>query len=213
MNKYLCTCLALFLSASSLASAQRDMQQALPDTRTAAVSSAARDRAEGLIQLDVLVTDATGNPVSGLGEADFSLLENGRPQNILSFQAFDGREASSEPPVKIILLIDTIELPEIMAREERLAVMTYLRRGVGRLERPVTVFLLAESGLWTVARSGDGNVLAREIEHSQQISVLLIERTRAASDGLKEEGFCAGHENTSVCARICCSGRGLRLEA
>lgn len=102
-----------------------------------------------------------------------------------------------------------------MAREERLAVMTYLRRGVGRLERPVSVFLLAESGLWTVARSGDGNVLAREIEHehSQQISVLLIERTRAALDGLKEEGFCAGHENTSVCARIRCSGRGLRLEA
>jgi VWFA-related protein len=171
MSNHLCTCVALFLGASSLACAQVEIQHAPPDTRTAAVSSLERDRAEGLIKLDVVVTDATGNPVSGLGQADFNLLENGRPQNILSFQAFTGRGGGSEPPVKIILLIDTIQLAENLAREERLAVMSYLRQGGGRLARPASVFLLAESGLWTVAPSSDGNVLAREIEHNNLISV------------------------------------------
>ena len=166
MKQHLCTCVALLIGASSLACAQQEMQHAPPDTGTAAVSSVARDRAEGLIKLDVAVTDAAGNPVPGLGGADFSLLENGRPQNILSFQAFSGQGAWSEPPVKIILLIDTIELPENLAREERLAVMLYLRQSGGRLERPVSVFVLADSGLWTVAPSGDGNVLAHEIEHN-----------------------------------------------
>ena len=42
----------------------------------------------------------------------------------------------------------------------------YLRKGGGRLEHPVSVFLLADSGLWTVAPSDDGNVLAHEIERS-----------------------------------------------
>jgi VWFA-related protein len=166
MNKHLGTCVALFLGASSLARAQLEMQPAPSVTRTAEVSSAPRDRAEGLIKLDIMVTDSAGNPVSGLDRARFSLIENSRPQNILSFQAFDGRRTLSEPPVKIILLIDTIELPEILAREERLAVMSYLRQDAGRLERPVSVFVLADTGLWTVAPSGDGNVLAREIEHN-----------------------------------------------
>jgi hypothetical protein len=49
--------------------------------------------------------------------------------------------------------------------------MSYLRRDGGRLERPVSVFVLAETGLWTVASSGDGSVLAREIEHSDFTSV------------------------------------------
>ncbi|HMG86860.1 MAG TPA: VWA domain-containing protein [Terracidiphilus sp.] len=164
MNNHLCTCVALLIWASSLGCAQSDTQHALPNVHTAATPSASRDRGEGLIKLDVVVSDETGNPVPGLGEADFSLLENGRRQNILSFQAFDGRGTSSEPPVKVILLIDTMEMPEILAREERLAVMTSLRRGGGRLERPASVFLLADSGLWTFAPSSDGNVLAREIE-------------------------------------------------
>jgi VWFA-related protein len=165
MKKPLCTCVFLFLCASSQVCAPQEMQHALMDTGTAAIS-VERDRAEGLLQLDVLVTDATGRPVSGLGGADFSLLENGQPQNVLSFQAFDGRGALAEPPVRIVLLIDEMELPENLARDERLAVMGYLRQGGGRLQRPVSVFVLADTGLWTVAPSGDGKVLAREIEHN-----------------------------------------------
>jgi VWFA-related protein len=131
-----------------------------------------RDSAEGLIKLDVVVTDAAGNPVSGLQRADFGLLENGRQQSILSFQAFHGRGAGAEPPVKIILLMDTIELPADLARSERLAVEAYLQKDGGRLPRPVSVFLLSDTGLWTVTHpSSDGNMLVHEIEHHDLVSV------------------------------------------
>src|SRR5450755_1439888 len=166
MKQHLCIYLALLVGVPSLASGQRELQHAPPDTANPALSSAARDTAEGLIQLDVVVTDATGNPISGLNKSDFTLLENGRSQNIISFQAVDGRGSLSEPPAKIILVIDTIDLPESLAREERFAVTSYLRKGGGQLAHPVSVFSLTETGLWTVAPSNDGNVLAREIEHN-----------------------------------------------
>jgi VWFA-related protein len=177
----------MILGTLSLAYAQQEMKHP-PDAGPKAVSSATRDRAEGLIKLDVVVTDATENPVSGLGGGDFHLIENGRAQNLLSFQAFDGRGTTSEPPAKIILLIDTIALSETLAREERLAVITYLRQGGGRLERPVSVFLLADTGLWTIAPSGDGNVLAREIERNDftQIRHNVGWQRGQASPGLKD---------------------------
>jgi len=165
MKKYTFTGLALFLCVSRLAVAQLEMQPP-PDNRATTVTSVMMDMPEGVIKLDVLVTDATGNPISGLSADDFGLLENGHLQNVLSFRAFDGRGGSTEPPVKIIILIDTVALPESLAREERLAVTSYLRRNGGRLEHPFSVFWLADSGLWTVAPSEDGNVLAREIERS-----------------------------------------------
>jgi VWFA-related protein len=170
MNKRLCTFAVFFFGAANLACAQVELPYA-PDVQIAAASSVTTDRAEGLIQLDVAVTDETGSLVSGLGGADFRLFENGSPQNVISNQAFDGRGEPSEPPVKIILLIDTIELPENLARKERLAVTTYLRKGSGRVERPVDVFLLADTGLWTVPRSGDGNLLAHDIEHNDFVLV------------------------------------------
>lgn len=41
------------------------------------------------VQLTVIVTDASGNPVSGLTEADFEIVENGLPRPITTFQAVD----------------------------------------------------------------------------------------------------------------------------
>ena len=163
MNKRLCTCVVLYFGLQ-LADAQPIHPHGSP---IVAATGDLRDRPEGLIKLDVMVTDASGNPAAGLNPSDFRLLENGREQKILSFQAFTGRGAGTEPPVKIILLIDTLEIPPEMARDERNAVTFYLRKDGGRLARPTSVFLLSEAGLWTVSRpAADGNALAREIEHN-----------------------------------------------
>ncbi len=148
--------------------AQPEGARAPADSPMVVLSPVERDRAEGLIKLDVVVTDSGGKPVAGLESADFSLLEEGQPKKILSFQEFTGRGAGLEPPVKIILLIDTIELPANLASEERNSVESYLRTNGGHLAHPVSVLLLADTGLWTVSHpSGDGNVLAREIEHNE----------------------------------------------
>jgi hypothetical protein len=163
MTKLLPSYLALVCAVPSLAYAQSAGTQ-VPAEAQHTASIVARDNAEGLIKLDVTVADATGKPVPGLELTDFNLLENGREQSIISFQAFDGREVQTDPPVKIILLIDTLDLPVDLARRERDAVETYLRKDGGHLAHPVTLFILSETGLWTVQHpSGDGNILAREI--------------------------------------------------
>lgn len=127
-----------------------------------------RDRAEGLLKLDVLVTDSAGKPAMGLNASDFRLFENGREQKILSFDAFNGRQLGSEPPVKIILLMDTIDLPTQLVRNEQDAVESFLRENDGLLSRPTSVFELTNGGLWTLRRTSiDGRVLANEIEHNQ----------------------------------------------
>jgi VWFA-related protein len=175
------------------------------------VTSTARDETNGLIHLDVVVTDKSGKPVTGLRRDDFSLLENGQSQKILSFHAHDGTTAKPDPPpwelddyirllpdgntstrliennsfhtgigppdtkmadtvqapVQIILMLDTIELPEALARNERIAVESFLRKNGGKLVRPLSVYWLTDTGLWTVAHpSGDGNALAGDLEHS-----------------------------------------------
>jgi VWFA-related protein len=163
--------------------AQADAQPA-PDTSLAAITHTAPDRAEGLIKLDVMVTDKAGKPAAGLNLSDFRLLEDGHDQKILSFDAFNGLRLGSEPAVEIILLIDTIELPPELARNERNAVEFFLRKDSGRLTRPISVFELSETGLWTITHpSGDGKSLASQIEHH---SFSLIRRNAAWHQGTGE---------------------------
>jgi VWFA-related protein len=156
--------------------AQQEVQTIEPNFPFTPTASVARDRAEGLIKLDVLVVDAAGRPVRGLRQADFSLKENGKEQKVVTFEALDGLgtinaelpgNVPENVPVKVIFVIDTIELPPELARNERLAVESYLRKDNGHLVRPVSVFELSDLGLFqTVHASDEGNVLAEEIEHN-----------------------------------------------
>lgn len=158
-----------------------------PGSPILAASGDLRDRPEGLIKLDVMVTDAAGNPAAGLRASDFRLFENGREQNVLSFQAFTGRGAGTEPPVKVILLIDTLDIPPPLARDERNAVTSYMRKNGGRLAGPTSVYQLSETGLWTISQSSmDGNALARQIEHND---FELVRRNAAGSKASSTPGY------------------------
>lgn len=68
--------------------------------------SMASNEPEGLIHLDVVVTDPAGKPVSGLKAADFAVLDKGQPEKIVSFHAYDRVSAKPDPPAKIILVLD-----------------------------------------------------------------------------------------------------------
>lgn len=54
-----------------------------------------------LVNVFVSVTDANGAPVGGLGQQDFALCEDGRPQKITYF------ERDTDMPLSIVLAIDT----------------------------------------------------------------------------------------------------------
>jgi VWFA-related protein len=52
-----------------------------------------------VIQVDVSVLDRNRRPVHGLTRADFTILEDGKPQSIVAFAAVDAPEAAPPPPV------------------------------------------------------------------------------------------------------------------
>jgi len=141
---------------------------ARPDVAGTSASVSAAGTAEGLIKLDVVVTDQLGKPVAGLDRDDFTLLDEGEASRIVAFQAFDGVSAKASPPVEVIVVMDTMNLPGKLEAYEKREVDRFLRQDGGRLAQPVSIFWLSDRGLWSVARpSGDGNALAAELGQSK----------------------------------------------
>jgi VWFA-related protein len=134
--------------------------------------SPASDAAQGLINLDVVVTDNSEKTISGLGPKDFTLLDSGQPQTIISFHEYDGISSKPDPPVRVILLIDTINMPFDLAAFEQKGVERFLRRNGGHLGQPVSIFGLSDAGFWTLAQpSGDGNALAAEVASDRLVFI------------------------------------------
>jgi hypothetical protein len=126
---------------------------------------------EGLIHLDVVVTNHAGKPVSGMDRVDFTLLDNGRSEKIVSFHAFGGINAQPNPPAALILLIDTRNVPKETASDVRRGVEKFLRRN--SLTEPVTIYSLEGTGFWLEAGpSLDGNALAAAVEHGDKLALL-----------------------------------------
>jgi VWFA-related protein len=165
-------CLSLFLFLPALACAQQNPPQAAlagapQKARPAFVSP------KGSISLDVVVTDKAGKPVSGLEPGDFALLDNGQPQKILSFQAFDGIATRSTPPAELILVIDAINLPHPQAASAEKEVERFLLRNGGHLAQPVSIYLLSAGALSvTSAPSTDGNALAAQLANKKNLRVI-----------------------------------------
>ena len=144
----------------------RAYSQATPTLQTASVPAVGGGEADGLIKLDVVVTDGAGRPVAGLTPMDFTLLDDGQPQQIRTFQTL-GRP---DPNVEVILLIDTLDMPEPLAWQERVAVDEFLRRNGGNLTHRLSVFELSYAGLGVIARSSrDGNELARDVARNREV--------------------------------------------
>jgi VWFA-related protein len=137
---------------------------------TLASVSPTYDAEEGLIKLDVVVTDKLGKPISGIARKEFKLLDNSQPDKILTFHAYDGTSTGPDPPVKIILLIDTLNLPERFASYERREVKRFLQQNGGHLAQPVSLFELSNMGVLRVGQpSADGNALAEEFAHNKNL--------------------------------------------
>src|SRR5688572_5816276 len=57
-----------------------------------------------IVRVDAIVTDRSGNPVTGLTEADFEIVEDGKVQAIQQFRQVDadGRPSADDPPLREI---------------------------------------------------------------------------------------------------------------
>ena len=70
--------------------------------------------------VNVVVTDANGNPASGFTKNDFTLQEDGNPQKLSSLNPNGFRQARNYPPVRgplYVLLYDLVNMdkPDQMA--------------------------------------------------------------------------------------------------
>jgi VWFA-related protein len=121
-----------------------------------------RYQAQHRIILNVLVTDASGNPVTGLNEHDFALLEDGQPQKIVSVRAMNGSAAVAQ--VHVLLMLDALNNSARNLTRERKQVERFLRQNNGKLPYPTTIMLLSSSGVRTARPSQDGEVLIGELD-------------------------------------------------
>ncbi len=175
MSKPFCVGAAVLFWVSALGFAQEKSPLAGDAVFPAAVSSPATIATEGLIKLDVVVTDKKGQLVAGLEPKDFTLLDNEQPQNILSFQAVDGKTTKPDPPVEVILVIDTMNLPISQVPLAKSEAEKFLRRNHGHLTQPVSLYLLSSAGLSSMpGPSIDGNALADEIARGRELPVIRL---------------------------------------
>jgi len=197
-------CLAIAFSLPSFLFAQQENAPASPGTVPLSGSKFHRNPAdsavelEGLIRLDVAVTDQAGRPVTGLGRDDFTLLDNGHPQEIVAFRAVSNPHDRPESSIAVLLLIDALDLSPNLAAFEREQVAKFLRQNGGHLAQPVTIYSLENSRFFLLANpSRDGNALAKAVEYDKPINGLLFAAPGSASPvllGLRAIGTMARTE-------------------
>jgi VWFA-related protein len=132
----------------------------IPATSAPQDNSAGQHHANN-IYLDVVVTQKSGSPVTGLSQRDFTILDNKVPQTVTSFQAMGGGEA----PAEVIVLIDAVNAePETIAYE-RSQIDRFLSANGGRLPHPTTFAIFTDAD--THIHPGfttDGNALSASLK-------------------------------------------------
>jgi len=168
--------------------ASYSQQSAAPAGGTASpMTAAAPVAAQTRISLDVLVTGKDGKPVGELEPSDFSLLDNNEARKIISFRRTDGIAGNRvDPPVEVIIVLDSVNMPYQAVTQLRLQLLRFLRQNGGKLAQPVSVFVSASDGLRVQpAPSKDGNALATMLDTS---TGTVRSRATAAGDfGLAEQ--------------------------
>jgi VWFA-related protein len=117
---------------------------------------------ERQIELTVQVTDKSGAPVRGLQKENFTVLDDKRAQNILSFKAVDESAAlKAVPPVEIVLVVDAVNASFQAVTYERNELKKFLLQNGGKLAQPVSLVIFADTGTkMQQGSSRDGNALA-----------------------------------------------------
>ena len=96
------------------------------------------------LQLDVTVTARNSTkPVAGLTQSNFTILDNGAAQPILSFQAI--KQPSAEPPIQVFLLVDTVNIGVQQVAGVRLRISEFLKKNGPTLPYPVSFVVLTEN--------------------------------------------------------------------
>jgi VWFA-related protein len=135
-----------------------------------------------LVRVDVVVTDKSGNPVTGLGQDEFTLLDEGQPQAIETFDAvnFPLPSATGKPAPRprvtsnvappgeaperagrtFVVVFDNMHLSPLNAQRAKAAVAAFFEKG-GREGDRVTLIATGGGAWWsTRLDAGRADLLA-----------------------------------------------------
>jgi VWFA-related protein len=116
------------------------------------------------IKLDVVVDTKSGQPVTTLGQQDFTILDNKSSRPITSFKVVTG----AQEPVSVILFIDAVNTPYELVASMRSAAENFLKRNDGALANPTAIAVLTDSGVQLPSTfSANGMALSDDLEHRE----------------------------------------------
>lgn len=132
------------------------------------------------IQFEVVVTDATGKPVLGLTQRDFSVLDNKQPRQIVFFQSprgavegpgkvilATGGSPADRSPVEVIVVIDSVNTdPMTIANEQEQLAELFRQR---RFETAISLAVFTPSGLQMAHGSHDGMELSAQLDGARNL--------------------------------------------
>jgi VWFA-related protein len=132
---------------------------AQPQAPSAPATTGTPDRR---ITLDIVVTDKSGNPVTGLQQQDFTILNNKRPQAITSFRAF--AKGGDDPPLRVVFVIDKVNVSFRAISNAREQLEKYLRGNGGQLPVPMSLAIFDEKSTQVQGTpTSNGNLLADSV--------------------------------------------------
>jgi len=150
-TKLLCAFSAILFAGSFPAAAQ----QLQPSTSQPGPSS---DR----IHLDVVVDSKSGEPVSNLGQQDFTIFDNKSPRPITSFKVV----TPAEEPVSVILFVDAVNTPYELVADMRNQTEKFLKAKEGVLAYPTSIAVFTDDGVQLPkAFSTNGMELSDDLDH------------------------------------------------
>lgn len=97
------------------------------------------------LTLNVAVTDKAGQPIHGLTQSQFTLLDNKKPLNILNFHQVTA--VTPQDPAQAVILIDGIDTPLSRIADIRRRIADYLRSAGPQLSLPISFAFLQDDGL------------------------------------------------------------------
>ena len=147
-------------------------QPAIPRVPTVASPEAIEH--ENTIRINVQVSTKKGDPVPGLKQSNFTLLDNNQPRQIASLRQM-GR---ANQQVEAILVLDAVNTRFEDVSFERLQLDKFIKQTGGKLPLPMTLAVLTDKGVqMQPSFTQDTGVLSNLVENSQ---IQLREITRAA---------------------------------
>src|ERR1700760_495183 len=156
----------------------RAQQTGLPPSPFGSAAPVARQQTHN-VTIDVSVNDKSGNPVHGLPQQAFTLLDDKQRKNLTSFRAVDMDSGALAPPVEMVLVIDAINADVLKAQRQREGIKNFLQNNGGELALPVSIVTVTDKGMGKpMAASRDGKALASMLDQSET-GLRLVNRNTA----------------------------------